>query len=68
VSFETCAELCAMIPDWTAPQVECLQTNLMRAGPLPADCTVLDTTAQCEACVVAASVDDLSCSLSRTCL
>ena len=68
VSIETCAELCAMIPDWTAEQVECLQGNLSLAGPLPTECAVLATTADCEACVGAVGATDLQCGLSRSCL
>lgn len=68
VSIASCAELCAMIPSWTAPQVECLQTNLMMAGPLPPECMTLATEADCTACVAAVGVDDTACALSSSCL
>lgn len=68
VSIADCAELCAMIPGWTEEQVTCLQGNLMRAGPLPADCETLETELECTACVAAVGADDTSCALSASCL
>jgi len=68
VSFETCAELCATVPGWTSAQLGCLETSLMMAGPLPAECGALETSAGCEACVAATGTDDGACALSRACL
>jgi hypothetical protein len=66
VAVETCDELCDLVSEWDAEQVECLQGMIFRFGTPPECMGDLTDPAVCTACIAATGAMDTQCATAAS--